>query len=76
MIFNSDEEYWNELFKIFPEANKLKDFSFLTIRESSLFFIKNNYNSALSWYKKMYIPLFKAFQTLKKGKMTNIQKQG
>ena len=66
LIFNSDEEYWNELFKIFPEANKLKDFSFLTIRENIVyFFIKNNYNSALSWYKKMYIPLFKAFQTLK-----------
>ena len=66
LIFNSDEEYWNELFKIFPEANKLKDFSFLTIRENIVyFFIKNNYNSALSWYKKMYIPLFNTFQTLK-----------
>ena len=39
LIFNSDEEYWNELFKIFPEANKLKDFSFLTIREKIIYFL-------------------------------------
>ena len=66
LIFNSDEEYWNELFKIFPEANKLKDFSFLTIREKIIyFFISNNYSFTLSWYKKMYNPLFNAFQKLK-----------
>ena len=66
LIFNSDEEYWNELFKIFPEINKLEDLSFLTIRENIVyFFIKNNYNSALSWYKKMYNPLFNAVQKLK-----------
>lgn len=66
LIFNSDEEYWNELFKIFPEANKLKDFSFLTIREKIIyFFISNNYSFALSWYKKLYNPLFNAFQKLK-----------
>lgn len=66
LIFNSDEEYWNELFKIFPEINKLEDLSFLTIREKIVyFFIKNNYNSALSWYKKMYNPLFNAVQKLK-----------
>ena len=66
LIFNSDEEYWNELFKIFPEANKLKDFSFLTIREKIIyFFISNNYSFTLSWYKKLYNPLFNAFQKLK-----------
>ena len=66
LIFNSDEEYWNKLFKIFPEISKLKDLSFLTFREKIIyFFISNNYSFALSWYKKLYNPLFNAFQKLK-----------
>ena len=65
-VFNSDTNYWDELFFVFPEINELNDLNFLTIRERIIyFFITNNSKFGLKIYKKFYKIAFQILQRAK-----------
>ena len=65
-VFNSDVDYWDELFFVFPEVNELNDLNFLTIRERIIyFFITNNSKFGLKIYKKFYNIAFQILQRAK-----------
>ena len=66
LIYNSDKQYWNELFTIFPETKEIRNYNFLSKREKLIyFFVENNQKASLLYYKKAYNTLFNLVQKLK-----------
>lgn len=66
LVFNSPNQYWEELFAIFPEISDVEDLHFLNKRERVIyFFIKNRMYRELLLYKKFYYLIFNMVQKLK-----------